>query len=475
MESNQSNVTFEMAGVTRFRVVNWIIKRHWWFVGLVGLLILAFILFDTSRPQTDSMYAIEFIIFVIPLVVIGLLFSMLLRENQRQRQTARILTYKHTLSQEFAGEMEWEGLVNRMAHFPATVAPVEKSCLLIYDTITRQLTPAARWNGSGDEFGSFCSAAECQRHIEKNKNGPVEFSACEYDTEDGELKKPARIYCLPIYYAENMLGILQFQLQEGSTLTSDQDVIFRYIGDEIGIALKLGQDRRAFYEMRSSETALAERRSVSDYLHDHLGQNLGYLHLKIDQILSSKDRMPLERVFRDLEHMHEAADDAYEVLRNVLETIHPESAPLFTNLLLDHARKVSERSGIDMDFVTNGTPLTLPVETQHAIFYTFEETLSNAEKHSRATKIRILAEWGQDQFTLTITDNGVGFDPQVVDTDHHFGLDILNQRMAQVKGHISLTTSENFGTTVKIQVPNPPASPSRQLSDSNVEPAPSRG
>jgi signal transduction histidine kinase len=463
MDSITADKGQEFEGITRYRVVNWIIRRHWWFVGLVGLLILAFILFDSSSSQGGYLYAIEFFIFIIPLVVVGMLITLLLRENQRQRQTAKILAYKHRLSRELSEENDWESLVNHLARFPSTVAGIDKSCLLIYDSLSKQLTPVARWASSEEEFDRLCSVTVCQKYVEANAGSELGFGVCESDLSGGKAPIQPRVYCLPIRFGEGLLGVLQLRLAVGCILTQEQQDIFRNIGDVIGIALKIGQDRRVFYEMRTSETALAERRSVSDYLHDHLGQNLGYLHLKIDQLLSDKDRLSIERVFTDLEHMHHAADDAYEVLRNVLETIHPESTPLFTNLLLDHARKVSDRSNIDIDFVTTGNPSPMSVEIQHAIFYAFEELLSNAEKHSRATKMRILAEWGDGNFKLTISDNGVGFDPQSVNTDQHFGMEILNERMAKVNGRITLSTSRNFGTTIKIEVPNSGAGSMHQL------------
>ena len=56
---------------------------------------------------------------------------------------------------------------------------------------------------------------------------------------------------------------------------------------------------------------------------------------------------------------------------------------------------------------------------------------------------------------LTISDDGVGFDPQQVNSDLHFGLEILNERMARVNGHVTLITSGNTGTVASILVPTP--------------------
>jgi signal transduction histidine kinase len=152
--------------------------------------------------------------------------------------------------------------------------------------------------------------------------------------------------------------------------------------------------------------------------------------------------------------MRNAANDSYKIMRGILETLHPETTMTLTNFLLEHAKKISLRANFELDFQTQGKPYSFPQDVQSAIFFAFEELLSNIEKHARADKIAILAEWGQDDFTLTIRDNGIGFAPGTVNADQHFGLEILNERMVRINGNIKFTTLENSGTTVKIQVPN---------------------
>ncbi len=258
---------------------------------------------------------------------------------------------------------------------------------------------------------------------------------------------------LAIKDEERLLAVLQFVLEPGQSLTEEQVDVFRNISDDMAFALKAGQDRQVLQEMLTSETALAERRSVSHYLHDHLGQSLGYLHLKMDQLLTNKGELSLDTVLDDLELMRNAADESYGIVRGVLETMRPETTQTLTNLLLEYARKLSQRANFKLDFKTSGKPIPLPEPAQSAAFYAFEELLSNVEKHARATRVTIRADWSPSELSLSISDNGVGFDPQGVNSDQHFGLEILNERMAIVNGHISFITSEKSGTVANILVP----------------------
>jgi signal transduction histidine kinase len=52
-----------------------------------------------------------------------------------------------------------------------------------------------------------------------------------------------------------------------------------------------------------------------------------------------------------------------------------------------------------------------------------------------------------------VIDNGIGFDAQSVQKDEHFGLGILQERIAKLNGQVMMDSSANSGTVVSISVP----------------------
>jgi signal transduction histidine kinase len=462
MISNQSVRYFDPTsstfnkGVSMRKALYWVAKRHWWFIVLLVFFLTLLEYFDFSRQQHDPIHLLEFIIYAILLLMIGALFDSLLRVLNIRTKFMNIIDYKHKLSLEFSVYNDWDVLVTQLARFPSTIAAVEKASLFVFDSFSTEFELAAQWPTTGEYFADLRSIEGLQKHLRKTPDDRLTFRQCQSESLSAKALSQAQVFCLPIQYGKNLLGIMQFKLKQGETLTSDQDYIFKNIGDEFAFVLKAGQERKKYYEMTTSETTLAERRRVSRYLHDHLGHNLGYLHFKLDQLVSMKDQISPETIVNDLEHMRKAAQESYEIVRGTLETIRPETSPLLTNLLLEHARKISKRANLEIDFKTKGKPMPLPIDVNQAIFYVFEEALCNTEKHSRANKVDVLAEWGESEFVLTISDNGVGFNPQDVNVDQHFGLEILHERMDKVHGQVSLSTTENSGTTVFVRVPSPP-------------------
>jgi signal transduction histidine kinase len=433
--------------------LSWIVMRQYWAIILATILLVSFEIYDFSHKQNPLIYVLETFIFLVLLWVIGLLLGSLSRGFRNQTRIIKILDAKHKLSMEFSGYHDWDVLVNQIARFPTTLVAARQSCLFVSNIITNQFELVAQWSGAGEEVIKLCTGGPCQECFGNGLGPELNFIQSKSEPENTEYYSQTKIYCLAIRDDVRQLGVLQFSLEAGKSLTDEQIDVFRNIGDDMAVALKAGQDRQILQEMLTSETALAERRSVSHYLHDHLGQSLGYLHIKMDQLLTNKGQLSLETVLDDLELMRNAADESYEIVRGVLETMRPETTQTLTNLLLEYARKLSQRAQFKLDFKIKGKPALLPEEAQSATFYAFEELLSNVEKHARATKVIVRADWSPSELTLTISDNGVGFDPHLVNSDQHFGLEILNERMARVNGHVTLIASENTGTVANILVP----------------------
>jgi signal transduction histidine kinase len=180
---------------------------------------------------------------------------------------------------------------------------------------------------------------------------------------------------------------------------------------------------------------------------------LGYIHLKLDQLNADPSLKKLPRVRADLERLREVANESYEIVRDILKKIQPETIPHLTNLLHEHAKTISRRAKFELEFKFLGKASYLPTHTQQMIFFAFREILSNIEKHANAHKVQILVTWNQHFLDISVADDGQGFEPGRIDTSEHFGLEIMRERIASINGQLSVNSSENTGTIVSISVP----------------------
>jgi signal transduction histidine kinase len=82
------------------------------------------------------------------------------------------------------------------------------------------------------------------------------------------------------------------------------------------------------------------------------------------------------------------------------------------------------------------------------------EAIRNAYKHSQASRLDVELRYTHD-LVLRVRDNGVGIDPSTaaLGKDGHFGLPGMRERTARIGGKLTLISSANSGTEIKIVIP----------------------
>jgi NarL family two-component system sensor histidine kinase LiaS len=112
----------------------------------------------------------------------------------------------------------------------------------------------------------------------------------------------------------------------------------------------------------------------------------------------------------------------------------------------------SRRAGVALDLALEPVP-PLPSALARTLYRGVQSVLANVERHSGATRVRIALEVSGPEVTLSIADDGVGFDPAARPSG--FGLPALADRVADQGGRLELTSAVGRGTTVTLHLPLP--------------------
>jgi signal transduction histidine kinase len=118
----------------------------------------------------------------------------------------------------------------------------------------------------------------------------------------------------------------------------------------------------------------------------------------------------------------------------------------------DLARSAAARGNLTLDLQL---PDELPALTQaeeQCVYRVAQEALSNVTRHARATQIRVELQHTPGQLTLTIADNGRGFNPASVNGEH-FGLKGLHERADLVGAKLEVVSELQRGTTLTLHAP----------------------
>jgi len=408
--------------------------------------------FLVLRILNQAFHYFEAFQYAVLLVSTGLLIELFARSNRAHKQANKILEYKRRISLDLTSNDEWESLIRKITELPGKIANVDEAYLLVNDPISGRFDRTGYWNANSRESSpsEWDPTVPCKKCLEKQPNGRATFHLCR---DEGDHTDSPYVYSLGLRSSNIPITILKFKLKPGMKLLTDEEEVFNNIGDEIVVALQTSQDRKRLSEMQSAQVAMAERRTISTFVHDQLGQNLGYMHLKLDQLSTNEKIMKQREIQSELNRLREVANESYEIVRDILRKLQSETIPHLANLLQEHARTIARRAKFELNFQSTGNRVQLSANTQQLIFFTFREIISNVERHANASKVDVLVTWSDNFLDISVADNGKGFDPDSVQRDEHFGLEIMEERIANIKGKFMVNSSNESGTVVSVSIP----------------------
>ncbi|HXA52832.1 MAG TPA: histidine kinase [Candidatus Acidoferrum sp.] len=200
---------------------------------------------------------------------------------------------------------------------------------------------------------------------------------------------------------------LEFRRLEGRLVRSFYRLVERerLLGDEVRRRRGKNGGRSAIRQIES------ERQRLGRELHTGVGQTLAAIRLQLEVITSEMPLAP-PRIKQALDNIGTLSEAALEQVRSVSKRVHP---PEWLRLTLEEAiRQLWQISGIQDRFAGELRIEPLPREPEPEIkallYRTMQESLSNAMRHARATRIDAELRADGERIIMTVSDNGVGFD-----------------------------------------------------------------
>ncbi len=199
-------------------------------------------------------------------------------------------------------------------------------------------------------------------------------------------------------------------------------------------------------------------REVAEHLHDGPLQTLLAARLELDE---ARERNPDPA----LDMVYAALQETATGLRSTVTQLHPQVLAQLglTPALRELVKQFEARTevAVDADLEEVGKP-----ESQQLLHRAARELLTNVGKHAGAKTVHVGLRRHGDRITLTVSDDGRGFDPAVVGqsvADGHIGLGSLLARFDAMGGAMDIDSASDGGTTVTVTSPPEPATSSSAL------------
>jgi signal transduction histidine kinase len=192
-----------------------------------------------------------------------------------------------------------------------------------------------------------------------------------------------------------------------------------------------------------------ERAHLARELHDELGSLLTAAKLDVARIKARVAGDPGDLPSR-IDHLIETLNSGIALKRRIIEDLRPST---LSNLGLVPTleiltREFGQRSGLDI--TVNLEPAELDETIQLTVYRLIQEALTNIAKYAEAKTVEINLLAYKDHITVSVADDGKGFDPKAVQMSAH-GLQGMRHRVEASGGRLDISTTS--GTTITATLP----------------------
>jgi signal transduction histidine kinase len=258
---------------------------------------------------------------------------------------------------------------------------------------------------------------------------------------------------LPIRVDGRVFGIFNVSFTSSHAFDRDERRLFLALAQRASLAI----ENARLYEQAQDLAALEERQRLARDLHDAVTQTLFSTSL-IAEVLPRIWEQDPEDGHRRLEQVRQGTRSALAEMRTLLLELRPTGlvdADL-GDLLCQLGEAVTGRSRVSVA-VDVESACDLPANVHVALYRIAQEALNNVSRHAQASRAWVSLRCSLDAdgegraktVTLSIRDNGRGFDPDGISSDH-LGLGIMHERAEAVGATLTINSAPKRGTEVSV-------------------------
>ncbi len=245
-----------------------------------------------------------------------------------------------------------------------------------------------------------------------------------------------------------------FKLPDGNVISLGQDITKRKQAEQ---KLNEYQQRLKSLAVQLTLAEEQERRRIAADLHDNVGQTLALTRLQLvtarkDVVKDSKQDVLFDDISKSL----------LEAIQDTRHLIFELSSPSLNEFGLGAAirewmdENVAKKHGLKVNFFDHAQGVLLGKDLRAILFRNVRELLTNAIKHAQANSVSVWLENKAGQLSISIEDDGVGFDPeqtlQGVNATGGFGLFSVQERMNDLGGKMEILSQPGKGCRIVMRL-----------------------
>jgi len=187
--------------------------------------------------------------------------------------------------------------------------------------------------------------------------------------------------------------------------------------------------------------------NISNEIHDNITQVLFFikLNLKVNDFENTDNK-------KKIEQSRELIGQTINDLRNLSKSLsfeHITKSGLKKALEIE-VERLDDSGLMKTELITEGSSYPLGIQKELVLFRIYQETLNNTLKHSGANQFKISLQYLPELFTLTVEDNGSGFDIESAGPKGGLGLDNIKKRASLIGAAAEILSEPGKGSVTRV-------------------------
>ena len=275
---------------------------------------------------------------------------------------------------------------------------------------------------------------------------------------------------VPLRAKDNVLGVMNVASHDSHRFTKEDVHLLHTIGDQLGIAIEQAmlydRLRRARERLRklARQNLVAEeeeRRRIARELHDETSQSLSGIALQLEALIEmyGKSGNQDAQLIAGLKKVQALTVQVHKEVSRVISNLHPTVLDTLGLVAAarQHAKNTLQPLNINVSVEMKGTEVRFPPDVEAALFRVIQGSVGNIIKHSKAKNASIVLAYQPDEFSLTIRDDGQGFDvARLTDVEaggRGRGLFSMRERIGFLGGTSGVESRIGGGTKIWARIP----------------------
>jgi PAS domain S-box-containing protein len=199
----------------------------------------------------------------------------------------------------------------------------------------------------------------------------------------------------------------------------------------------------------------AERSRIAQDLHDGVCQDLAAITVDLSYLRQRVGQIQTHEMQDALVSVQRRSEDLAEGIRLLSHGLHPSVLHHIglVAALQAHCAEVERQHHMQVTFSAEGDIEPANQQVGLPLFRIAQEALRNTVRHGHASHACISLVQDDAYLTLTVSDDGAGFDPAAARQNSGLGLLSIEERARLLKGHATLRSRSGHGTTIGVQIP----------------------